>query len=650
MKGDYPRFRATYTHEELVEHFLLQPDEVEFVQSFRNEVNRNGVAVLLKALTYLGYVPPSFASVPEIVRIFIARQVDLLWDPTPMYPWESSTRDHHLAQIRHQTGWRFATAQDKTALEQWLQVHVAPDYATSEDLLEAAYTRCRRLQIELPAEQELRRLVNAALQRSFHALYERITARVAASSRTALDALLLVPADASVSAFEQLKAEPAKPSVENLKKEIGKLQTLRASGITERHVDNVAESTQRVLKRRATNERAGEMRDHPESIRYALMACFVAVRTREVIDDITRMTMQVLHRIDARTEQQLHREFLQDIKRVAGKMHLLFRIAEAVVEQPDGTVRQVLFPRVKEDTFHDLVTEFRASGLQYRRIYQTLMRNKYGRHYRRMLPLILEHLTFRSDNRFQPVIDALAVIKRYWGTFHEYLPEEVPLDGVVPPSWAELVLEQKGDEQKINRHAYELCVLQQLERALKCKEIWVEGASTFRNPHQDLPHNWQDEPTRVQFYHTLQQPLEAETFVATLRTRLTTALTTFNRTLPQTPTVSITTAPGNAERGLFSVTPLDAQPEPQHLRQIKDALARRYGMLDLLDVFVEADRLVNFTRFFTHSGTKEVRSRATLRPLLLLALFAEGTNTGVKRVVKANQQYNYDELLYVRKM
>jgi hypothetical protein len=49
-------------------------------------------------------------------------------------------------------------------------------------------------------------------------------------------------------------------------------------------------------------------------------------------------------------------------------------------------------------------------------------------------------------------------------------------------------------------------------------------------------------------------------------------------------------------------------------------------MLDLLDIFVEADRLVDFTRFFTHSGTKEVRSREALRPLLILDLFAEGTN------------------------
>ena len=72
-------------------------------------------------------------------------------------------------------------------------------------------------------------------------------------------------------------------------------------------------------------------------------------------------------------------------------------------------------------------------------------------------------------------------------------------------------------------------------------------------------------------------------------------------------------------------------------------------MLDLLDVFVEADRLTNFTHFFTHSGTKEVRSRETLRPLILLGLFAEGTNTGIRRVAKANTRYSYDELLYVRK-
>jgi hypothetical protein len=94
---------------------------------------------------------------------------------------------------------------------------------------------------------------------------------------------------------------------------------------------------------------------------------------------------------------------------------------------------------------------------------------------------------------------------------------------------------------------------------------------------------------------------------------------------------------------------LEPQPEPQSLGLIKEKIGSRYGMLDLLDVFVEADQLVDFTRFFTHSGTREVRSREALRPLLILDLFGEGTNMGIKQVANANDRYGYDELLYVRK-
>ena len=50
MKGDYPRFRASYTHEELVEHFLLTSPEHELIAQCRGDVNRHGTAILLKSL------------------------------------------------------------------------------------------------------------------------------------------------------------------------------------------------------------------------------------------------------------------------------------------------------------------------------------------------------------------------------------------------------------------------------------------------------------------------------------------------------------------------------------------------------------------------------------------------------------------------
>ncbi len=55
MKGDYPRWKVTYLHEELIEHFLLSTAEHELIKQCRGDVNRHAVAVLLKALPYLGY-------------------------------------------------------------------------------------------------------------------------------------------------------------------------------------------------------------------------------------------------------------------------------------------------------------------------------------------------------------------------------------------------------------------------------------------------------------------------------------------------------------------------------------------------------------------------------------------------------------------
>ena len=103
-------------------------------------------------------------------------------------------------------------------------------------------------------------------------------------------------------------------------------------------------------------------------------------------------------------------------------MQILSHVAEAVVEHPDGIVREVIFPRVKEETFRDLVAEFRVSSPRLRLLRQTLMQRKFVRHYRRMLPILLEGLQFRSDNRFQPVIEALAVIRRHLDSHRQHFP------------------------------------------------------------------------------------------------------------------------------------------------------------------------------------------------------------------------------------
>jgi hypothetical protein len=73
-------------------------------------------------------------------------------------------------------------------------------------------------------------------------------------------------------------------------------------------------------------------------------------------------------------------------------------LAGATLEQPDGIVRDVVFPVVGEQTLRDLVKEAKATGPSYRTTLRTVIRNSYTGHYRRMVPEILQRLEFCSNN------------------------------------------------------------------------------------------------------------------------------------------------------------------------------------------------------------------------------------------------------------
>jgi hypothetical protein len=120
----------------------------------------------------------------------------------------------------------------------------------------------------------------------------------------------------------------------------------------------------------------------------------------------------------------------------------------------------------------------------------------------------------------------------------------------VTPKWHEKVFEKVKDQTKVNRRYYELCVLKKLERALKCKEIWVEGSYSFRNPNEDLPSDWSDENRRVLHYQELGKPLDAQTFVRLLKERLTGAVEQFNRVLPSLDHLRIFRPNKKEDRGL----------------------------------------------------------------------------------------------------
>src|SRR5437764_15355354 len=96
------------------------------------------------------------------------------------------------------------------------------------------------------------------------------------------------------------------------------------------------------------------------------------------------------------------------------------------MEHTNKPVREVVFPIPNEHTLRDLVAEYKAQGGAYRQKVQEVMRSSYRNHYRQILPALLDVLDFHSNNTaYQPVIQALAVVREYVSSRLAWYPAEV---------------------------------------------------------------------------------------------------------------------------------------------------------------------------------------------------------------------------------
>src|SRR5260370_11467110 len=119
-------------------------------------------------------------------------------------------------------------------------------------------------------------------------------------------------------------------------------------------------------------------------------------------------------------------------------------------------------------------------------------------------------------------MDALELIDRYKESEEEFydVADTVLLDHVVHDDWREAVVE--GDTGLVEGIPYELCVLVALRKAIRSREIWVEGGNVWRNPDLDLPGDFEE--NRDVHYQALSKPRDPAEFIASLQKRHVAAL------------------------------------------------------------------------------------------------------------------------------
>jgi TnpA family transposase len=656
--------RRRWLREELEEAWNLGPDEHALLSGKRG-ATRLGFAVLVRFFAREGRFPEPSEEIDAVAVAHVARQVGIPAAEYARYDHGGRTYEHHRAQIREAFGFRPATAEDARALSDWLCAEVAPQEYELDRLLGAAYARLRALKVEPPTPQRVERVARSALRRYDEAFREKVLSRLSPEALAGLDALLLGPdalhgapigpdgadearsREAEEATLSRLRADPGRASLESAFAEISKLVRLRALGLPEGLFEEAQPKVVRAYRRRAAAEPPSALRAHAPPVRYALLAALCHERTREVTDGLVDLLIRIVHKIGARAERKVERAMVSDFRRVHGKQGMLVRVAEASLARPDGTVREVVFPAVAEKTLAEVVTEARAHGTAFREQVQTRMRSSYVGHYRRLVPALLNALSFRSNNALhRPVLLAVDLVRAHASDGRRFFGdgEEVPLEGVVPPARLDGVVRKDGrGRSRVERAAYELCVLESLREALRSKEVWVVGADRYRNPDEDLPQDFDER--RASYYGLLEQPMEADRFVEDLQGRMEDALDGLDRGYPRNPHLRIR----ERGKGRIRLSPLPKQPEPPNLDALRADVAGRWPMTGLLDILKEADLRLGFTDLLTTVASRQALPPDVLQKRLLLCLYGLGTNAGLKRVAAGDAGSTYSDLRYVRR-
>jgi hypothetical protein len=623
----------------LARDWILRYDEMAALES---KPRRAQLGFALQAVFYRnrGRFPEAFLEIPPEAVDYLAAQLET--DPADLSDdeWIGRSGRRHRAEILKLLGIRAMTHRDRQTLKDWVTHVACPRGPSFDDMIEHVFTWCLDRRVEAPTRRQAEFLVRSCRRAFADIFLSQINDSMPASTIEKLSASL--EEKAGVVDFAALKADAGRISLSSVLTSVDRLAFLRSLALPRDRLSMVGSSWIDRFRRRVAQESAWEMRRRSETSRLGMYAVFLMAREAEIVDGLVDLLIETIHKIGVKAERKVAIEVARDVEKVYGKDQLLADIAIASITSPDGKVCDVIYPVVGEQKLKAIIEEQRARGTWTKRVYK-VMRGSYARHYRRMLPHLLEVLDFRSNNVVhRPVLDALDWIRRMADDPRRVIraDQDVPVAGVIPPKWRDAVMDKNG---QINRISYELCVLTALRERLRCKEIWVVGANRYRNPDDDLPKDFDER--RSSYYADLGLTQDAASFTAAIRAEMEKELRLLNADLPDNDRVRIVRRGTNR----ISVSPLQPQLEPPGLDAVKAEIERRWPMTGLIDVLKETALDTGFLDVFKTSGDRVILDPETLHRRLLLCLYGLGTNAGLKRVSAASDEVSYKELLHVRR-
>lgn len=657
----YGRFQGVPVRSNLERFFLLDDADRELVARRRGDHNRLGFALQVTTVRFLGVFLENPLDVPWPVVAYVADQIGVD-DPSCLkeYTRRQKTAYEHSWEIQKVYGFRsfeedVAVGEFSRFLQDRAWVHTEGPAAMFDHMV----GWLRRHRVLLPGIGVLGRQILKVRAETAERVYGLLAAAAEGVDPILPGRLrrsLKVQAGSRFSELELWKQSPTRVSGPSLVSALDRALALEALRVREANCSMVPPSRITALGRYGMASKAATLQGLAEPRQTGTLLALVrhldAVAVDDVLDLFALMMSTKLINPARSASNNNRMATLPRLERASRLLALvnqeLFTALDTAVsggfELDVTAVWGSLGRFASKEKILEAVTTVTELVPDDDGSVETAMRVALAEKYRTVRPILALLAGTRSlaaSPAGEPILAAVKMLPELAGRrtrIKPVLPDEID-ESLVPPVWRRAIFANPNlPAGTVDRDAYVLCVLEQLYKALRVRDVFATCSYRWGDPRARLLEGaaWEEAKPKILGSLGLEAPVSdhlrglVDVLDAAWRQ-------TADRLEEAGPESSIRIVLGGEGRMRLSVDRLDAADIPASLADLRSVTAGMLPHIDLPDLLLEVHAWTGFFDAYVHVSGAGTRLRDLATSLAAL-LIAEGCNVGLVPVTDPGQE------------
>ena len=444
-KGDFDQLSAG--------NLELSKEELKVIKRKVGTENQLLFAVMLKYYQTKLRFPDKKDGLVLFISQYLSKKLDVPFDLYSDY--DDRTSERFRNEIRTMLGFREATDEDSQHFINWLvcdHLHKVPqEYETKTALMD--YYRDSK--IEPFSDKQQQRYLDAARNKFEMQIFEKINQHLTPKDKAFIDSILNRAANDGKVCEKQ---RPKEINLNTLKKGIPGAKLKHVQFALEKYEaietlwlpDSITLALPRKILLKYYDRIMAYSPSHidelDECAKYAMIAMFFHVRAELFADSLGGLFEKLVRKIKKSSENHVNKNVVKEVKRVDGKLDILYKLTEAALDHPYGVIKDTIYPVVDIETLRRIKEDLSQRGNWYKKQVRKKMRSLYSRGSRTELLNLLSLLKFNArDDDDKALLAGINFIIKHRDTVGNVYKgdEQAPIAHVIPDDWLDFIMEEQ---------------------------------------------------------------------------------------------------------------------------------------------------------------------------------------------------------------